>query len=427
MSMFNKMFYSKNKSEGFSLPEILVVVAIIGILAAIAVPVSMSQQSKAYEASIKSDLTSAAAVIENQLINWRGAPPGDLNICHSSPVYPSATVAPTNTCNELEWKATLQSNGNATSPPLQGKVSPGVVVQGRISSDGSYCLDGSSTRSGTGEFHFDSGTSQVASGSCKDIEWVPTGGLVGSTGATTTPGDLPPPPSGVSVEVPEGGSTATVQWNAQAGVTYIINVTNEPAKTLAASTTGVMSCVFPAETCEGPATGNLMIGTYTAIVRAGNSEGWGAGATQDFKIETSAAGGFSRVPAPDQPIVSQSGADINVSWAAPTGLPDGEQIINYRISWSADNVEWTDAVETNSSKQNYKLLGASFVSGTTYYFRVQAMSDSGILGRPSPSSVALEYTVSKPAPPALLYAVPGLNKVDLFWTGSCETTYGVSL
>jgi prepilin-type N-terminal cleavage/methylation domain-containing protein len=422
-----RRLYSFKTSKGFSLPEILVVVAILGVLAAIAIPVSMSQQSRASDASIRSDLTNVAAVVEGQLLAWRGAPrDGALNICNStSGEYPPVND-PTNTCEEGQWRVTRTSNNQFLSPPMEGKLSPGIFVQGRIASDGSYCLDGSSSRSGAKNFYFDSQSSQVQEGTCRSISWAPRGSLVGSTGATTTPGDLPPPPSGVAVEVAEGGSTATVKWNAQAGVTYIVKISNEPAKTLTASTTGVVRCVFPAESCEGPETGNLMVGTYTAIVRAGNSEGWGAGATQDFKIENTAGGSSSlnRIPPPSQPTVSQSGADINVSWSEPTeSLPDGEEIIKYRISWSENGSRWVGEVETGSSDTEFKLLGSSFVSGKTYFFRIQAISDSGILGRPSQTSTVLNYVVTKPAPPGLLYSVGSFNKVDLFWTGSSANTY----
>jgi type IV pilus assembly protein PilA len=53
------------KEEGFTLIELLVVIIIIGILAAIAIPVFLSQKSKGYEASMKSDLRTIAQDIES--------------------------------------------------------------------------------------------------------------------------------------------------------------------------------------------------------------------------------------------------------------------------------------------------------------------------------------------------------------------------
>ena len=57
--------YQKNSENGFTLVELLIVVAIIGILAAIAVPHLSSYRQKVYNAAAQSDLKNVRVTLES--------------------------------------------------------------------------------------------------------------------------------------------------------------------------------------------------------------------------------------------------------------------------------------------------------------------------------------------------------------------------
>jgi len=194
-------------SKGFTVAELVTVMAILSVIAAIAIPLTLNQRQSANETAQRADTTIAVAKIQDLLLGYNGVPPTDI------------TIASTDTT----WTAT-DANGSTL---IDATLASDTQLGGSIWTDGSWCVENYNPNTGT-VFSYQSDIQDLQEGFFCPLEPLGGVGTVITSEALTLPGQI----TGLTIDTTVDYELS-LSWTAVSGATsYAVVVVGQTTSTV---------------------------------------------------------------------------------------------------------------------------------------------------------------------------------------------------
>jgi len=367
--MLARLTKVRNNEDGFTMVELLVVILIIGILAAIAIPVFLNQQKAAINSSVKSDVRSTVDNVALFITNTN-TPTTANNTTGTGPLGLNATTAPTPSLVVSRSSTTIAVEfENNRGYTIEGYNSQTKFSYSFVSKTGLYSDTALGTIPGV----------TAGSGTTNPSTGTPSTG----TGSTTPPtsGSTTPPTTGGSgsVGVQVGApflakmspDTARVDWTPPSGVTMNVyklelqGSNGQKVYDIAGNNVFYTFNLYEIKESMG------LVGPYAVQLRAETTTGQIITYPLSNSITAIGTGSTEQ----SLPTFTRSGTDLIAGWGEPTRGP----VVQYNLEViGANGVGKGGYIAKTSSPYTIKTsdLSAAGVTGP-YTLKVVAIMQTG--------------------------------------------------